>query len=309
VTLAGTTDRDVYARAHAAHNAGDWPLMERLFRELQRGQPKNYEYLYYLGVARARLGRYTAGRKLLREALKQKRDLAEAWYEIAGSYSNEGRMEEAHEAIDRALAIRPGYSAFLASKAAYFRIAGDAQAGHDLLAPLVRSGDADHNALCAFAGICGKLKRPEEALEALERHVEREDLTPQHKRTALFKLSELLTAKGEHDRAFEVVIRANATGGSLFSSRNHSRAVDRVIEAWTPEVIEGLPRSKETGEWPLFIVGMMRSGTSLVEQILASHPDVHGAGERPEIGEAVRDMPPPSKFSTGSGGGRPRRRR
>jgi len=290
MTLAKLSDRDVYARARAAHDAGDWSAMEQWFGRLHRKQPRNYEYLYYLGVARARLGRRAAGRKLLREALTRKRDLPEAWYEIAGSYANEGRVKDAHEANDRALSMRPGFPAFVAQKASFHRLEGDAEAGYALLRPLIESREADHNALCTFAGICRTLDRCDEALGPLEGHVDREDLSPQYRRTALFMLSELLNATGEHDRAFEAAMRANATGGSPFAAMNHSQAVDRVIEAWTPEVIESLPRSGETGEWPIFIVGMMRSGTSLVEQILASHPAVHGAGERPDVGRAVEAL-------------------
>src|SRR5690606_23201466 len=50
-------------------------------------------------------------------------------------------------------------------------------------------------------------------------------------------------------------------------------------------VFERLERG--SGEAPILIVGMPRSGTSLAEQILASHPQVHGAGERPDMGDLV----------------------
>ena len=43
-------------------------------------------------------------------------------------------------------------------------------------------------------------------------------------------------------------------------------------------------------EVPVFVVGMVRSGTSLVEQILASHPQVHGAGERKEIDQLATTL-------------------
>jgi len=52
-----------------------------------------------------------------------------------------------------------------------------------------------------------------------------------------------------------------------------------------------LPRASIRSERPLFITGMPRSGTTLVEQILSSHPDVHGAGELADIGEMAESLP------------------
>ena len=52
-----------------------------------------------------------------------------------------------------------------------------------------------------------------------------------------------------------------------------------------------LPRARVHSDRPVFIVGMVRSGTTLVEQILSSHPDVYGAGELPDITEITRALP------------------
>jgi len=63
-----------------------------------------------------------------------------------------------------------------------------------------------------------------------------------------------------------------------------------MLDAWTREKMESLPRARTASEIPVFIVGMPRSGTSLVEQILASHPRVHGAGELAEVNTAVLSL-------------------
>jgi hypothetical protein len=52
-----------------------------------------------------------------------------------------------------------------------------------------------------------------------------------------------------------------------------------------------MPRARVQSDRPIFIVGMVRSGTSLVEQILASHPAVYGAGELPDVTEITRALP------------------
>ena len=57
------------------------------------------------------------------------------------------------------------------------------------------------------------------------------------------------------------------------------RWVNRLIQYFTRQRIRSLPKATLRSDKPVFIVGMPRTGTSLVEQIIASHPAVHGAGE------------------------------
>lgn len=63
---------------------------------------------------------------------------------------------------------------------------------------------------------------------------------------------------------------------------------DRVSAVFSPELMRSRASLGNPSERPIFIVGMMRSGSTLVEQILASHPDVFAAGERPDFNEAYR---------------------
>ena len=74
------------------------------------------------------------------------------------------------------------------------------------------------------------------------------------------------------------------------------KSVDELAQNWTPTAIERLPMAKPPSELPLFVLGMPRSGTTLVEQILACHPCVAGAGELPDLGNLVHSL------SKGAGG-------
>ncbi len=105
-----------------------------------------------------------------------------------------------------------------------------------------------------------------------------------------FSLCGLLDAEGDYDRAFEHCAAANAAMYPGFDVNARSKAVDQLIASFSAEAMAALPRSQNDSELPVFIVGMPRSGTSLVEQILASHPAVHGAGELREIGRSARRL-------------------
>ena len=68
-------------------------------------------------------------------------------------------------------------------------------------------------------------------------------------------------------------------------SRAAARAYgDAAIATFTPQRYAGGPRAENSDPTPVFIVGMPRSGTTLAEQILAAHPQAHGAGERAALG-------------------------
>src|SRR5262249_3492740 len=71
--------------------------------------------------------------------------------------------------------------------------------------------------------------------------------------------------------------------GLVFDPSAHRQRIDRLCAAFTPAYFERVRSFGVSSELPVFIVGMMRSGTSLAEQILASHPQVHGAGELRDI--------------------------
>jgi hypothetical protein len=99
-----------------------------------------------------------------------------------------------------------------------------------------------------------------------------------------FALGKMLDDAGAYDEAFARFEAANASyrefhaaSGLRFDVGVLRQAVDNLIAAPPPEI------ASENTELPVFVVGMPRSGTSLVEQILASHPAVFGAGELPDI--------------------------
>ncbi|MGA2443189.1 MAG: tetratricopeptide repeat protein [Tepidisphaeraceae bacterium] len=106
-----------------------------------------------------------------------------------------------------------------------------------------------------------------------------------------FVLGKMLDDADRFDEAFAHYARANSlvlqmhhAAGERYDSDLFARRVDDSIAMFTPDFFERTRDWGEPSELPVFIVGMPRSGTSLVEQIAASHPDVYGAGELRDIG-------------------------
>jgi tetratricopeptide (TPR) repeat protein len=108
--------------------------------------------------------------------------------------------------------------------------------------------------------------------------------------SAGFSLGKIFDERDRFDEAFDVFAEANAAFKATAAQRGHrfdagdlQKKVDAVIETFTADFFRARQSWGFNTEMPVFIVGMPRSGTSLVEQIAASHSRVFGAGERFDI--------------------------
>jgi tetratricopeptide (TPR) repeat protein len=128
--------------------------------------------------------------------------------------------------------------------------------------------------------------------------------------TAGFALARLLDNAGRFDEAFPRYETANALvrrnwppNGDRFDAEAFTRSVDAVIAAATPRDLAEAAASGNMSEMPVLIVGMPRSGTTLVEQICASHSRIFGAGELdaiPRIAASLTQHSEPSSRAAAS---------
>ena len=122
------------------------------------------------------------------------------------------------------------------------------------------------------------------------------EAVPEHRIMAYYDLAKFWSGQNDHPRAF-----ANWAAGHVllkpgqpFSREQHLAFVDANLKAFTRTSFTKRRRAGNSDMAPVFIVGMPRSGTTLVEQILAAHAQVHGAGERSAL---------PRAFAALGGGG------
>jgi hypothetical protein len=93
------------------------------------------------------------------------------------------------------------------------------------------------------------------------------------------------------DDAFEHFRQANELSGAAFDSKRGVAATDRLIDTFSADFLAGRSGFGDPSERPIFIVGMPRSGTTLTEQIVASHPKICGAGELETMFHMVDAVP------------------
>ena len=144
--------------------------------------------------------------------------------------------------------------------------------------------------------------RPRRDPDAARAHRQRQRPEPAHPVAGagpmLFGLAHVLDAQGRRSEAAGCLEQANALAleqrrkrGKHYDPAVHSALVDRIIAGFTPRLFDRLAGSGDDTRLPVFVFGMPRSGTTLVEQILASHSRVHGAGELCLAGEVFVSVP------------------
>ncbi len=261
-------------------------------------EPERPELYNNLGNALRHLGRYADAEASYREALKLQPDHAmahEAHANLGTVLLQLNRYDEAQASYAKALALKPDFPAAVAGQANVLEKQGQYEQAHALLRPYLDADAADANMILSFAYLCRHVGRSDEAVQRMERMLAGGGpaLDVYDHILLHFAVGKLLDAAGEYDRAFDHYRQGNALADRRFDLEEHVRHTEAFMETYSKEFMARAPRAahRPGAERLVFIVGMPRSGTSLVEQILASHPAVFGAGELEEIYAITTDLP------------------
>ena len=263
---------------------GNFPAAEKHCREAIHLRPDWSDAHCSLATIYALQGHQDMALPIYEESLAFNPDNVEAYLGISAALMTFDRAHEATNYCDQALRREPNNIDAIALSATIAEHMGDMKRAYDLLKPVIDSGTNHGNIALAFAGVSKSVGRQDEAIELMERLLiddHRQSLTSRS--NLHFSLGKLYDAKGEYDKAFENYRKGNELKPVSFDTSLHSQEIDALIAAQSREILAGLPRPAIRSNRPIFVVGMVRSGTSLVEQILSSHPEVHGAGELPDI--------------------------
>ncbi|WP_137390677.1 tetratricopeptide repeat-containing sulfotransferase family protein [Rhodoligotrophos defluvii] len=132
----------------------------------------------------------------------------------------------------------------------------------------------------------------EDAMEPLRRILGDKSLPPEQRATAGFALYALLDRRGDYPAAFTALSQANALRAEQrpYKPDYHEQLANRVMATFDRDFLASRFGEGMDEPGPIFILGMPRSGTTLVEQILAAYPQVHPGGERNDLNRLARSM-------------------
>jgi Sulfotransferase family len=186
-----------------------------------------------------------------------------------------GRLDEARREIEQAIALAPRKAEFYRSLAEIKHFTKD---------------DPQLAMLEALAGDMGGLSDDE--------------------RTHLhFALGKIYGDLGQHERGFAHLLKGNALKRRqiVYDEETILARFDSARALFTAEVMRERAGQGDPSTLPVFILGMPRSGTTLVEQMIASHPEVHGAGELSDFDRSVAALAGPAGVPADIGGAELRR--
>jgi tetratricopeptide (TPR) repeat protein len=238
--------------------------------------PDNAQVAYNLGLTRHQQGELDEAAACYRQALRLHPEYVEASNNLATLLKEQGAFDEAIAQYQATLKIQPDY-------------------------PL-----AIYNLSELAAG--GRFHFDNEEVNRILRCLSVGEYPPVDQSLFHFTLATVLNQKGHYDEAFdhyrqanEIRERVHAGQNGAFDAHSHQIRIDNVLSTYDQSYFQKVRGWGMDSAAPIFIVGMPRSGSTLVEQILASLPGVHGVGEMGEMPKFLEkwahqadDVPAPS---------------
>ncbi|RYD48157.1 MAG: sulfotransferase family protein, partial [Sphingomonadales bacterium] len=304
----------------------DFASAELMLGQHLANDPDDPAALDLLGRAMLATGKFDVAERALRRAVEIVPAFTEARYRLASVCLLQGKFDAALGEVDRLLRTAPHHVDYLLMRAAALTGRGDIADAVAINTALAQAHPGRPDLLLAYANTLRPLRRAEDAAAAYRSVI---NLTP-HQGEAWWQLANLkigaldsqdivtirallasdmpsgddrvhlnfalaraLEDRGDHGAAMAAYRIANRERLRVQPERpivTAEQLVDRAIALFTPDFLARHEGTGDPSAAPIFILGMPRSGSTLVEQILSAHPRIEGLQELPELGLIARAL-------------------
>jgi len=201
-----------------------------------------------------------------------------------------GNTDKALEFYYDALDILPGYDQSIIGITSILEKQGRFEEALKLISPVIEKSN-NMKLHIIYARNYSRLKDYSKAEEIL---LNAKDMLAigQYKQELLYELGDVRDKLQRYDDAFSAYTQANLINKIEFNRQATQQSFSDIKSVYTANNLENLVSSGNSSELPVFIIGMPRSGTSLVEKILDSHSQVYGAGELEFIDDIIFELKP-----------------
>ena len=320
-----TPHREDLVRGLRLQRMGNIQEAENIYRAVLVQDPDNVDALRLLAGVAMRAKQWGDAEVLLEKALRMAPDFYQGWMDLGLARQEQDRTDDALDAYGRAIRVEPGKAAGYAASGTVLGMAGR----HDeAIEFFEQATDRDPSHAGAHAGrghILKTIGRADDAIAAyrecirhnpghgeawwslanlktfrfsddeiaeMEALAAREEVGNESLANFQFALGKAWEDKGDYDRAFEWYRAGNENrrGRENYDPVQTMETHDQFIKAFSREFLAERSGAGCQRPDPIFIVGLPRSGSTLLEQILASHPDVEGTHELPDLSRTARSI-------------------
>jgi tetratricopeptide (TPR) repeat protein len=253
---------------------------ESYFRQAVAAAPDHPDALNNLGATLLARAEYQEAEAVLRRAIKAKPAFVDAQSNLGHALLILGRVSDAETLFTKILNSAPRHADALLGKGQLAKINGRFEEANKLFTHALEVKPHMPTAWAALAHTRKMTSADNQWLHGAEEILEN-GISALEEGDLRFALGKYFDDLGDYERAFQNYKRANQLVRVLaakYDRDGRTRLIDDFIRVYSRQVLSAIPSDCSSTQ-PVFVVGMMRSGTSLVEQIIATHPSAKGAGE------------------------------
>lgn len=280
-----------HAKLGAAHfDLGRYREAEDAFRRAIELKADCADAHLNLGVLLQLKGEFAASETALRRAVKQDPANPEALVGLGMTLAMRGHMTEAKSRLEKALRLKPSNASALCAHGWAASIEGRFEEAEKWYRAAIESDPQKSAAWAWLSGLRRMTPEDSDWLEGVRRTLAG-GVPPLEESRLRFAMGKYFDDLGKYSRAFEEYTRGNELFKRLvppYDRAARTAFVDDMIHVYTKDRLAQPLQGSCDSARPVFVTGMMRSGTSLVEQIIASHPEAVGAGELDFWSDAAR---------------------
>lgn len=289
--LAPADPRTWIVLGQAALRLGDHREAARCLMLLLNDDPANLDLRRALTQALVEIGYFEEAAAVYRPVFEKTPESVEALTYFGNLASLAGLADEAASLFAKAAKLAPGNPDILAAYA-WAEVQQGKFGDAEKTAGKVLANDPGHPRALAILAELAPKALSENQIAALKSGMDDPSAHPGQRVDTAFAHAKAVRAKGDAEETFAAFEKANALARDFFAARGGVYDDDRerrnfeAIKGFFTKDMLGKKRDfQKAAVTPVFIIGLPRSGTTLVEQILASHPQIFGGGELKLLGE------------------------
>ncbi len=301
------------------------PHAEALLRAHLKVHPTDVAALRMLAEVAARLRRYPDAERILEDCLALAPSFDAARHNYASVLNRQGKAAAALSQVEQLLCKEPANPGYRNLKAAVLANLGDYAGSAGIYAQVLKEYPQQSKVWMSYGHALKTSGQPADSVEAYRRAIAieprlgeawwslanlktfrfsgpdvealrtglaRADLTEEDRLHFEFALGKALEDTGAYEDSFGHYATGNSIRRRLhpYSAADNSEFVRRAKSLFTPEFFAARAGSGVLAADPIFVVGLPRSGSTLVEQILASHSLIEGTMELPDVPQLAREL-------------------